>query len=43
MIDAKKTARLRATYTQRADHPVILGLPESLYLKGHLLEMAPGR
>jgi 23S rRNA (cytosine1962-C5)-methyltransferase len=43
MIDAKKTARLRATYTQRADHPVILGLPESAYLKGHLLEMAPGR
>ena len=43
MIDAKKTARLRATYAQRADHPVILGLPESSYLKGHLLEMAPGR
>jgi len=43
MIDAKKTARLHATYTQRADHPVILGLPESSYLKGHLLEMAPGR
>ena len=43
MVDAKKTARLRASYTQRADHPVILGLPESSYLKGHLLEMAPGR
>ena len=43
MIDAKKTARLRAGYTQRTDHPVILGLPESYYLKGHLLEMAPGR
>lgn len=43
MVDAKKTARLRASYTQRADHPVILGLPESAYLKGHLLEMAPGR
>ena len=40
MVDAKKTARLRASYTQRADHPVILGLPESSYLKGHLLEMA---
>ena len=36
-------ARLRASYTQRPDHPVILGLPESSYLKGHLLEMAPGR
>ena len=43
MVDAKKTARLRANYTQRPDHPVILGLPESSYLKGHLLEMAPGR
>lgn len=43
MVDAKKTARLRASYTQRADHPVILGLPESAYLKGFLLEMAPGR
>ncbi|MBU3664640.1 MAG: class I SAM-dependent rRNA methyltransferase [Chthoniobacterales bacterium] len=43
MVDARKTARLRASYTQRADHPVILGIPESSYLKGHLLEMAPGR
>ena len=43
MVDAKKTARLRASYTQRADHPIILGLPESSYLKGHFLEMAPGR
>ncbi len=43
MVDAKKTARLRASYTQRPDHPTILGLPESAYLKGHLLEMAPGR
>jgi 23S rRNA (cytosine1962-C5)-methyltransferase len=43
MVDAKKTARLRTSYTQRPDHPVTLGLPESSYLKGHLLEMAPGR
>lgn len=43
MVDAKKTARLRASYSQRCDHPVILGLPESAYLKGHLFEMAPGR
>jgi 23S rRNA (cytosine1962-C5)-methyltransferase len=43
MVDAKKTARLRASYTQRPDHPIILGLPESSYLKGHLFEMAPGR
>ena len=43
MVDAKKTARLRADYIQRADHPIVLGLPESSYLKGHLFEMAPGR
>jgi len=43
MVDARRTARLRASYTQRADHPVILGLPESAYLKGHLFEMIPGR
>jgi 23S rRNA (cytosine1962-C5)-methyltransferase len=43
MVDAKKTARLRASYAQCPDHPIILGLPESAYLKGHLLEMAPGR
>lgn len=43
MVDAKKTARLRGRYSQRADHPVILGLPESSYLKGFLLEMSPGR
>ena len=43
MVDAKCTARLRAHFHQRADHPVILGLPESAYLKGFLFEMAPGR
>ncbi|MEI7865331.1 MAG: class I SAM-dependent rRNA methyltransferase [Chthoniobacterales bacterium] len=43
MVDAKRTARVREHYFQRADHPVIAGLPESEYLKGFLLEMAPGR
>jgi 23S rRNA (cytosine1962-C5)-methyltransferase len=43
LVDAKRTARLRATYAQRPDHPVVLGLPESSYLKGFLLEMMPGR
>jgi hypothetical protein len=35
--------RIREHYFQRHDHPVVLGLPESAYLKGFLLEMAPGR
>lgn len=43
MVDAKRTARIREHYFQRHDHPVVLGLPESAYLKGFLLEMAPGR
>lgn len=43
MVDARRTARILEHYHQRADHPVILGLPESAYLKGFLLEMAPGR
>jgi 23S rRNA (cytosine1962-C5)-methyltransferase len=43
MVDAKRTARIREHYFQRQDHPVVLGLPESAYLKGFLLEMAPGR
>ena len=43
MVDARRTARLRERYYQRCDHPVILGLPESAYLKGFLFEMAPGR
>lgn len=43
MVDAKKSARLRARYVQRPDHPILLGLPESAYLKGFLLEMIPGR
>jgi 23S rRNA (cytosine1962-C5)-methyltransferase len=43
MVDAKRTARLRERYGQRPDHPEIVGLPESGYLKGFLLEMAPGR
>lgn len=43
MVDARRTVRVREHYFQRADHPVVLGLPESSYLKGFLLEMMPGR
>lgn len=42
-VDAKRTARLVATHHQRADHPVVLGLPETEYLKGLTVEMMPGR
>jgi 23S rRNA (cytosine1962-C5)-methyltransferase len=33
-VDAKKSLRLVAEHTQRADHPVLICLPETSYLKG---------
>ena len=42
-VDAKKTLRRLATFTQGLDHPVIATLPETEYLKGFLFELAPGR
>lgn len=43
LVDAKKSARQLAIFRQSADHPIMLNLPETEYLKGYLLEMAPGR
>ncbi|MCG3148549.1 MAG: Ribosomal RNA large subunit methyltransferase I [Verrucomicrobiae bacterium] len=37
--DARKTVRLVKTLTQSADHPVLLGVPETEYLKGFLLQV----
>ncbi len=42
-VDAKKTLRQLATYTQAPDHPIVPTLPETEYLKGCLFELAPGR
>jgi len=42
-VDAKKTLRQLATYSQAADHPIITTLAETEYLKGWLFELAPGR
>jgi 23S rRNA (cytosine1962-C5)-methyltransferase len=42
-VDAKKTLRQIATFSQSADHPIISTLPETEYLKGFLFELAPGR
>lgn len=42
-VDAKKTLRQLARFGQAADHPVILTLPETEYLRGYLFELAPGR
>ncbi len=42
-VDAKKSLRLVATHGQRADHPVLLSLPETEYLKGMTAELMAGR
>ena len=43
MQDAKRNARLVRRIGQPADHPVVLGLPETEYLKGLIIEAMPGR
>lgn len=42
-VDARKTVRQLAFYTQGPDHPIIPTLPETEYLKGFLFELAPAR
>lgn len=41
--DAKRSMRVIRRLGQPADHPVVLGLPETEYLKGIVLEAMPGR
>lgn len=38
-VDAKKTLRRVATYTQRADHPILATIPETEYLRGYAYEV----
>lgn len=42
-VDARRTLRLISSFQQADDHPIITTLPETEYLKGFLLELAPGR
>jgi 23S rRNA (cytosine1962-C5)-methyltransferase len=42
-VDAKKSLRLVMNHGQRADHPVLLALPETEYLKGITAELMAGR
>ena len=42
-VDARRSVRQLATYTQSADHPVVPTLPETEYLQGYLFESMPGR
>lgn len=41
-VDAKRTLRVMASHTQRRDHPVILTLPETHYLKGWTFQAVAG-
>jgi len=41
--DARRSARVLRRLSQPADHPVVLHLPETFYLKGLILEMMAGR
>lgn len=42
-VDAKKSLRLVMNHGQRPDHPVLLSLPETEYLKGITAELMAGR
>lgn len=42
-VDARASLRLLKRLGQAQDHPVMLHLPETEYLKGYIFEMAPGR
>lgn len=42
-VDAKRSLRLIKNHGQRADHPIMLGIPETEYLKGFTLQIAPSR
>lgn len=41
-VDAKRTLRILSSHTQRRDHPVILTLPETHYLKGWTFQAVGG-
>jgi 23S rRNA (cytosine1962-C5)-methyltransferase len=43
LVDAKRSARLLERFGPAPDHPVLISIPETEYLKGLLLELAPGR
>ncbi len=42
-VDGRSTLRLIESHGQAADHPVLLNLPETEYLKGFTFETVPGR
>lgn len=43
LMDARRSARVLGEFRQAADHPIVLHLPETWYLKGLMLGMMPAR
>ena len=41
-VDSHRSLRLVASYTQRLDHPVVFGIPETEYLRGYAVEVMGG-
>jgi 23S rRNA (cytosine1962-C5)-methyltransferase len=42
-VDAKKSLRLISEHAQRADHPILISIPETSYLKGLTVEVIASR
>ena len=42
-VDAKKSLRLMQEHSQRADHPILITIPETGYLKGFTVEVIATR
>ncbi len=41
-VDSRRSMRRLDSYTQRADHPVVFGIPETEYLRGYAVEVMGG-
>lgn len=41
-VDSRRSLRRLDSYTQRADHPVVFGIPETEYLRGYAVEVMGG-
>ena len=42
-VDAKRSLRLVQSHAQRCDHPVLVSIPETEYLKGFTFQLLPAR
>ena len=42
-VDSHCTLRLTSAHSQSQDHPILLNIPETEYLKGYTFELVPGR